>query len=122
MGLPKTDFRISDHKRGTTWYGLSIILTETLDSGVKAPVDLTGAVVTAEFSKNPGNTSSFAYSTENQTLLFGPKEGSNPASGEVMFKPELITHQAYDYYLRIYVQFSNTDKDLILEGYWNITE
>jgi hypothetical protein len=120
--MVKTDFRISNHKRGTTWYGLSLTLTETLDNGVKAPVDLTGAVLTAELAKNPGNAASFIYSTQNNTLLFGPEEAPNPSSGEVRFKPELITHPAYNYYLRVYVQFQNTDKDLILEGYWNITE
>ena len=117
-----TDFRISDHKRETTWYGMSIILTETLENGVKVPVDLTGAIVTAEFSKNPGNTASFAYSTENQTLLFGPKDSPTPTSGEIMFKPEMITYQAYNYYLRVFVTFPGGDKDLILEGNWNITE
>lgn len=122
MGLANNDFRIANHKRGTTWYGLSLILTETLDTGVKVPVDLTGAVVTAEFSKHPGNAASFEYSTQNQTMLFGPENEPNPSSGEVVFKSEIITHQAFDYYLRIYVEFSNADRDLILEGYWNITE
>ena len=122
MGAIKNDFRLEDHKRGTTWYGMSLMLTETLDNGSNVPVDLTGAIVTAEFSKNPGNSASFSYSTQNQTLAFGPENAPDPSTGEILFGPELIDHPAYAYMLRVFVQFPSNDKDLILEGYWNITD
>jgi hypothetical protein len=122
MGTIQNDFRLEDHKRGTTWYGMSLMLSKTLDNGSKVPVDLTGAIVTAEFSKNPGNSASFSYSTQNQTLFFGPENAPDPSTGEILFEPELINYPAYAYILRVYVQFPSNDKDLILEGYWNITD
>lgn len=121
MICKNNDFRIEDHKRGTTWYGMSIVLTEDLEDGTKAPVNLTGANVIAEFSKRPGHSPLFKYSIQEQTLVFGPVDAPNPLTGEILFKNELIDHPAYDYYLCVYVQFPNSDKDPILEGYWNIT-
>ena len=71
---------IEDHKRGDTWDGVEIKITDQNELGAEVPVDLTGVQVLAQF-KVDGKVM-FELSTEDDSILI-----PEPATGEVFFAP-----------------------------------
>lgn len=123
MSCTNKDFRIPDHKKGTTWDGISFRSTELDESNVEQPVDYTGSVIVAHFKKGKTGSVAFEFKTSDQTIVFGTGITSDPTTGEILIKPTLINYPAYDYYLEILeIRADGNVYPVIGDAWWKITE
>lgn len=120
MSTTNNEFRIANHSKGTTWDGISFLVTEADDTGVETPVDFTGATVVAQFKKGKTGSVVFEFKTTDQTIVFGTETTSQPATGEIVLQPALLNYQAFDYYFTVRATFADGHVDEIVEGWFNI--
>lgn len=88
---------IVDHKKGTTWDGIEIEVTEDIN-GIITPLDLTGAEITANFKS--GNNIVFSFKTSNGTILV-----PTPTDGKLYFKERVVDVPASTYYFDVIAKF-----------------
>lgn len=116
------DFRIPDHNRGTTWDGISFLVTEKNEQNVETPVDFTGAIILAQFKNRKRGSVVFEFKSPDQTIVFGTGTVSNPTTGEIVLKPRLLNYPAYDYYFTVRATFADGRVDEIVEGWFKIED
>ena len=74
---------IADHKRGTTWDGISITCEELQEDGFTLiPVNLLGVVIEIDFKIEQNTDPYFSFKTSDNTIVV-----ANPNSGEFSIKP-----------------------------------
>lgn len=121
MNCETEEFRIPDHKKGTTWDGISFLVTEEDENKVEQPVDYTGCQLVARFKNRRTGSVIFEFKTSNGSIVFGTGEISDPTTGEIVLKKRKMDVQAYDYFFEIVEEQADEDVYPILEGWWNIT-
>ena len=107
---------IADHKRGTTWDGLSIkceVLQE--DGATLLPVDLTGVVIVADFKIDKNSDSYFSFKTANNTIIV-----PYPANGEFLFMPRFIDYYENYYHFTVKLFYPNGTIEEIISSAWKI--
>lgn len=105
---------IADHKKGTSWSGIEIEVTEDID-GVNTPLNLTGASIIANFKS--GNTIIFSFKTNDNTILI-----PTPTNGKLYFKERIMNVPASNYCFDIIATFPDGTIIPIVEDFlsWNI--
>ncbi len=122
MSCQNKDFRIPHHTKGTTWDGITFLVSEKDESGDEIPFDFTAASVVAQFRKGKTGPVIFEFKTTDQTIVFGTEETSDPTTGEIVLKPRLMDYKSYDYYFTVRATFPDGRIDEIVEGYFEIED
>jgi hypothetical protein len=115
------DFRIPDHKRGTTWDGITFLVTEPDDDNVEQPVDYTGCSIVARLKQGKTGSTVLEWKTSDGSIVFGTGAISDPTTGEIVLKKRKIDVPARDYYFELDYEEADQDVYPIIEAWWNIT-
>lgn len=107
---------IKDHQTGTTWNGMSITYSIKDDNGNEVPVDLTDALIVANFQLG-NNLPSFTFTTEDNTITI-----PDPTSGQFFFESRLINATPGIYNFDVFVTLNNNTTKCIISDYWTITK
>lgn len=116
------EFRIDCHTKGTTWDGISFLVTEENEQNVEIPVDFTGANVVAQFKKGKTGSVIFDFNTTDETIVFGTGTISDPTTGEIVLVPRIMNYEAYGYYFTVRATFPDGRIDEIIEGWFKIED
>jgi hypothetical protein len=111
---------ISDHKRGDSWGGLSIVIESSeVINGVEifTPVNLTGFTVVSRFRTSPSGVTVFEFKTFDDTLKI-----PNPISGELIFQPRKMDVPVAKYFFDVQLTAPNGDVETICNSAWNILQ
>ena len=103
---------IADHKRGTTFDGISFTFEEEQTNGTFLPMNLTGFRIDIDFLVNKNGTPVFSFSTANSTI--------SVSNSVVTMLPRLITVPENRYMFDI--KFTNPNGEITepVANYWNI--
>ena len=111
MATYKETYNITDHIKGDTWAGLQITIQVN-----SAPLDLTSAVIKAEF-KHKTCSKKYELSTTNGDITI-----TNAAGGVFQFDPAVINWAAGQYTYDIEFTLGSGDVKTYIGGTWTIVE
>lgn len=103
----------ADHKKGSTWTGAEMIITENDENGNLVPKNLTGVQISAKFKVN--NNVVFEFKNSDNTILV-----PNPTNGKFLFSPRLINVAVNTYYFDVVLTLVNGDIEIIPTHSWTI--
>lgn len=110
MAIPKA---FADHKKGSTWDGAEMIITETDENGVVVPKNLTNVRISAKFKIN--NSTVFEFKNSDNTIMV-----PNPTNGKLYFASRVIDVQVNTYYFDVILTLINGDIEIIPTHSWTI--
>lgn len=112
---------IEDHKKGTTWDGLSIKFEEENDLAINPngppfiPVNLTGVSVLIRFRDKFNSSVIFDFKTANNTVTI-----PDPLSGELFMMPRKMDVPECNYWFDVELTFPNQRVEEPISSYWTI--
>ena len=110
MAIPKA---FADHKKGSTWDGAEMIITETNENGVIVPKDLTDVQISAKFKIN--NNTVFEFKNSDNTITV-----PIPTDGKLYFATRLMNFPENTYYFDVVLININGDVEIIPTHSWTI--
>jgi hypothetical protein len=121
MSCTNNDFRIPDHKKETTWDGISLAFSNKEDDNTKTPMDVSAIKVVAKLIKGRLGSTPLEMSTDNGAIVMGDSE--NPtATNIISFLPRIINLPAYDYVFEIKIYYPDGTNYSFPKIFWNITD
>ena len=109
------DKLIADHKRGTTWDGISFLFEEPQPNGTYLPTNLTGVKIIIDFLWVKNGEPVFSFSTLDGTITI-----PNPLNGVVFMQSRLITVPENRYMFDVKLTLANGDIKEPISDYWTI--
>lgn len=106
---------IADHKRGTTWDGISFLCEDEQPNGTFLPTNLTGVKISIDFLLNKNGTPVFSFSTLDGTITT-----PNPLNGVVFMQSRLITYPENRYMFDVKFTLANGNITEPISDYWTI--
>ena len=103
----------ADHKKGSTWDGAEMIITETDENGNTVPKNLTGVTVSAKFKVN--NNAVFEFKNSDNTILM-----PTPTNGKLYFVGRLMNYVANTYYFDVVLTLPNGEVEIVPTHSWTI--
>lgn len=102
---------IANHKRGTTWDGVSFTIIED-----QVPLNLTGVQITADFKYDKSRATIFSFKTSNGTVLI-----PNPLTGVFLFKYDIpVDFPEAVYVFTVKMVFPDGRVEAEIFGNWKI--
>lgn len=103
----------ADHKKGSTWDGAEMIITETDENGNVVPKNLTGVKISAKFKIN--NNVVFEFKDSDNTILV-----PTPTNGKLYFASRLMNVAENTYYFDVVLTHIDGDIEIIPTQSWTI--
>lgn len=122
MNCGNNELRIPDHKKGTTWDGISLTFSNIpVNGNVKTPMDVSSISVVANIIKGRPGSIALVMSTDNGAIVMGDTEHPT-ATNIISFLPRIINLPAYDYVFEIKIYYPDGTNYPFPKIFWNITD
>jgi len=114
----KIPIGIPDHKRGDTWDGMEIVITETNELNQNVPVDLTGVEVISQFKSSLNESFVFEFKTSDNSILI-----PDPTTGEIYFNSRKMDFPAKLYFFDVQLKFQDGTIETIVPTHsWTLSQ
>jgi hypothetical protein len=121
MNCGNDELRLPDHKKGTTWDGISLAFSNKEEGNVKTPMDVSAIEVVGKLIKGRLGSTALEMSTDNGAIVMGDTE--NPiATNIISFLPRIINLPAYDYTFEIKIYYPDGTNYPFPKIFLNITD
>jgi hypothetical protein len=107
---------IADHKKLTTWDGISFKLEELQEDGVGlVPIDLTGVTVVAKLKISKNRNPVFSFKTSDNTIQI-----PIPSNGTFFLTERFIDFPENTYLFTVKITYQDGRQEEIISDFWKI--